>query len=283
MARIRTIKPDFFTSEDIVALSPLARLLYVALWCEADKEGRMVWKPYTFKLRYLPGDACDIHALCKEITDRGLVVLYGDGFAYIPKFAQHQHINPRESTSVLPDPTGGSNTNTRPARDVDASARVDDASARVPHAQGGREGKGREGNVCVSAPACVPEAAPPPTPPPQAANAATHTFFSAEYREDIKTARPDLNPDAVWAAFCEHYRPDKRGRMRWRKWIEAERRSAVPGVDLAGPPSVSDPDSKASVEAVALSRGMQRWDALLEPWSSYKFRVKTACQSTVLQ
>ena len=41
MARIRTIKPDFFTSEDIVGLTPEARLLYIALWCEADREGRL--------------------------------------------------------------------------------------------------------------------------------------------------------------------------------------------------------------------------------------------------
>ena len=39
VARIRTIKPDFFTSEDIVVLTPWARLLYIALWCEADREG----------------------------------------------------------------------------------------------------------------------------------------------------------------------------------------------------------------------------------------------------
>ena len=77
MARIRTIKPEFFTSEDIVSLSPLARLLYIALWCESDKEGRMVWKPATFKLRYLPGDNCDVLALCEEILERGLVKLYG--------------------------------------------------------------------------------------------------------------------------------------------------------------------------------------------------------------
>lgn len=44
MARIRTIKPEFFTSEDIVSLSPLARLFYVSLWCEADREGRLDWR-----------------------------------------------------------------------------------------------------------------------------------------------------------------------------------------------------------------------------------------------
>ena len=104
MARIRTIKPEFFTSEDIVGLSPLARILYIAMWCEADKEGRMAWKPKTFKMRYLPGDNVDIDALCAEILAAKLVILYGDGLAFIPTFGRHQHINPRESVSTLPVP-----------------------------------------------------------------------------------------------------------------------------------------------------------------------------------
>lgn len=104
MARIRTIKPEFFTSEDIVSLSPLARLLYIALWCEADKEGRLNWKPKTFKMRYLPGDRCDIDALCNELVSVGVVVLYGEGLAHIPGFSKHQHVNPRESKSDLPEP-----------------------------------------------------------------------------------------------------------------------------------------------------------------------------------
>jgi 5-methylcytosine-specific restriction endonuclease McrA len=104
MARIRTIKPEFFTSEDIVSMSPLARLLYISTWCEADKEGRLQWKPKTFKLRYFPADNCDIESLCGELVAARLVVPYGDGFAHIPGFAKHQHVNPRESKSVLPVP-----------------------------------------------------------------------------------------------------------------------------------------------------------------------------------
>lgn len=142
MARIRTIKPEFFTSEDIVGLSPFARLLYIALWCEADKEGRMTWKPNTFKLRYLPGDAVDIQSLAAELVQAGLVVLYGDGYAVIPKFRQHQHINPRESDSQLPEPDASSSES---VPDSTRAARVRHASARVDDAQGGREGKGKEG------------------------------------------------------------------------------------------------------------------------------------------
>lgn len=136
MARIRTIKPEFFTSEDIVGLSPLARLLYIATWCEADREGRLAWKPRTMKLRYFPADDCDIDALARELVASGLVIPYGDGLAYIPSFNVHQHINPRETPSNLPNP--------------DASARVTDASLPVSDAQGGREGKGREGKEHAS-------------------------------------------------------------------------------------------------------------------------------------
>jgi hypothetical protein len=138
MARIRTIKPEFFTSEDVVSLTPFARLLYIALWCEADKEGRLVWKPKTFKMRYFPADAVDIDALCLELTEANLIVRYGDGFAHIPTFGAHQHINPRESASQLPEPT--------------RQARVGTRHSRVSDAQGGREGKGREGNTGADAP-----------------------------------------------------------------------------------------------------------------------------------
>ena len=144
MARIRTIKPEFFTSEDIVSLSPMARILYIALWCEADREGRLVWKPLTFKLRYLPADDCDIKSLCDEIVERGLVRLYGEGYAVIPAFAAHQHINPRESASQLPDPCAS----------VTRAARVGTRKPRASDAQGGREGKGKEGNEDSGEPRC---------------------------------------------------------------------------------------------------------------------------------
>jgi hypothetical protein len=137
MARIRTIKPEFFTSEDIVSLSPYARLLYIAIWCEADKEGRMNWKPATFKLRYMPGDSVDIHALCGELVDRGLVKLYGDGLAYIPQFSTHQHINPRESASQLPEPDASPRVATR-------QPRVSTGANQDVHPQVGKEGKGKE-------------------------------------------------------------------------------------------------------------------------------------------
>jgi len=106
MARIRTVKPEFFTSEDTCSISPLARLLFIGIWCESDKEGRLPWKPKTLKIRYLPSDDCDIEALCDELVSVGVVKLYGDGLAFVPGFIKHQHVNPRESKSILPAPDG---------------------------------------------------------------------------------------------------------------------------------------------------------------------------------
>ena len=136
MARIRTIKPDFFTSEDVVRLSPLARLLFIATWLEADREGRFVWRPKTLKLRYLPGDDCDIEALADELLTAGLIVTYAaDGLTYadIPTFTKHQVINNRESASAIPARVGDGIA-TREARVCDAMV--------TPLT--GKEGKGRE-------------------------------------------------------------------------------------------------------------------------------------------
>ena len=133
MARIRTIKPEFFTSSDIVELSPLARLFYIGLWCEADRLGRLEWKARTLKLRYLPGDQCSVDELAKELTNSGMVVLYeveGKQYAEIMSFQKHQVINNRESESSIP------------ARVAHAS------STRQPRvkAEGRKEGKeGKEG------------------------------------------------------------------------------------------------------------------------------------------
>lgn len=130
MARIRTIKPEFFTSEDIVTLTPLARLFYVSLWCEADREGRFSWRPVTLKMRYLPGDDCNIDGLANELTDAGLIVIYeveGKLYAEIPSFKNHQVINNRESESIIP------------ARVKVASTR-DQGEGR----KGRKEGKGKE-------------------------------------------------------------------------------------------------------------------------------------------
>jgi hypothetical protein len=139
MARIRTVKPEFFKHEDLYILEkdeklPL-RIAFVGLWCVADREGRFKWKPNQIKLDVLPYDNCDFSRVLDALATHGFVEQYlADDeklYGFIPSFSNHQVINNRESESVIPSP-------------FDASV------TRDPHGLSknkgkGKEGKGREG------------------------------------------------------------------------------------------------------------------------------------------
>ena len=140
VGRIRSLKPEFFTSADVVACSPLARILFLATWCEADREGRLVWKPGTIKLRYLPGDECDIDELAGELEDRGMLLRYevdGANYAVVTGFKRHQMVNKREAVSRLPALT-----------DQDMQRTCMHGNYR---GEGkGKEGKGKEGSNTIA-------------------------------------------------------------------------------------------------------------------------------------
>lgn len=262
MARIRTIKPEFFTSEDIVALSPLARLLYVAMWCEADKDGRLMWKPMTLKLRYLPGDDCDVATLCAEIVERGLVVLYGDGFAHIPSFGVHQHVNPREAASQIPSPEDVAKQSprvaTRAPRVPHASPRVNDACPTRREEGKGREGKGKEG---IASDDATPDGVP---------DSVWQDFQKTRKTKITKTALDGIRAEAARAGLSLADALAMACRRGWQgfeaAWLQDIRQPEAP--------DTGDPDSRASVEAVGVAIGVGRWNEMLERFDAYKARVK---------
>lgn len=137
MARIRTVKPEFFTSESVLSVSPLARLFFIGLWCEADRDGLLKWKPKTLKFRYLPGDSVNIEKLCLELESAEMIITYsvdGNDYCEIPSFKSHQVINNREKESELP------------SRDSDAS------TTRESGRKEGKEGKEGKGMVRFTPP-----------------------------------------------------------------------------------------------------------------------------------
>lgn len=101
MARIRTIKPEFWTDEKILSLDPLTRLLFIGLWNYADDEGYFWNEPFRVKLQVLPMDNCDVVSMLKSLATIGLLTEFvsSDGkSAYcISHFKDHQkvqHPNP---------------------------------------------------------------------------------------------------------------------------------------------------------------------------------------------
>lgn len=114
MARLRTLKPEFFTHELLAELGPLHRLLYAGLWCHADREGRLEDRPRYLKTVILPYDACDVDRMLSDLEGKGFIRRYeGEGkrCIYIPTFHTHQNPHFKEKPSVLPAPPVGAATN----------------------------------------------------------------------------------------------------------------------------------------------------------------------------
>lgn len=107
MARIRMIKPEFFDDPDIAALSSFARLLFIGLWLQADREGRLAYDPRRIKARLFPYDDVSVDALNQEIINAGFMHIYtvkGKSFLQIRSFVKHQRPHPKEPQSVIPPP-----------------------------------------------------------------------------------------------------------------------------------------------------------------------------------
>lgn len=87
-------------------LSPLARILYMGLWCIADDEGRGRYHPKQIEGEVFPHEDVDIRALLGELEDMGRIVVYkvgAESYFNIPKFTTYQHPN-RLVPSRLPIP-----------------------------------------------------------------------------------------------------------------------------------------------------------------------------------
>lgn len=79
MARIRTIKPEFWTSEQIMECSPNARLLFIGLWNFCDDAGIHPASPKTLKAEIFPSDdisASEVEGLVGELIAQGLLEKY---------------------------------------------------------------------------------------------------------------------------------------------------------------------------------------------------------------
>jgi len=113
MARIRTVKPEFWTSGQVMRVSRDARLLFIGLLNFADDEGRGDADPFAVKARVFPGDS-DIDSerilrLLAELSSRALLVVYehdGRPLYEVPKFTTHQKID-RPTVSKLPSSSSG--------------------------------------------------------------------------------------------------------------------------------------------------------------------------------
>ena len=112
MARARNIKPGFFINELLAELSAETRLLFIGLWCLADREGRLEDRPKRIKGNLFPYDSFDIDPMLNQLQSNNFVTRYevdGVRFIQIENFVKHQDPHYREKASEIPPKPGSSN------------------------------------------------------------------------------------------------------------------------------------------------------------------------------
>src|SRR2546423_5593990 len=174
MARIRTIKPEFWSSPDTAACAdPWARLLFVAMWNWADDEGRGTANSKELAGFAFPHDdditPADIRRMLGEVHRAFGVVFYtakGRPYYAIPSWNNHQKIDKR-SSGKHPAPDAGDpwdpedGPGSDRAKDNDSRVLIEDSEKpsevpqsprRMPGAGTGEQGNRGTGEQKTSAP-----------------------------------------------------------------------------------------------------------------------------------
>lgn len=146
MARIRTIKPEFNTSESVARLSRDSQLFFVKLLVECDDYGRIRWLP-----KKIAGDlyplaedvgAAQIEAWAAELEREDIFALYevdGSTYGRFKNWERHQRVD-KPGKSSIPEPPGdGSGAVSLASRESVAKVSRSDLGVRPRKGKGNKE------------------------------------------------------------------------------------------------------------------------------------------------
>ena len=145
MARIRTIKPDFWTDESIVELEMWERLLFIGLWNFADDQGFIHYSPKRIKMQVFPADDVEVSRGLARLLESSLLEAFdilsspGAVLLRIRGWDRHQRVSNPALARFHPDDL--QSRAQLPASAVALASPLEGYSA---------EGKGREGKGSLS-------------------------------------------------------------------------------------------------------------------------------------
>lgn len=105
--RSRNIKPGFFKNEELVKLPVETRLLFIGLWCLADRKGRLEDRPVRIKMEIFPGDVFDVSTMLEQLKNSAFILRYeskSNRYIQIVNFEKHQYPHIKEADSTIPAP-----------------------------------------------------------------------------------------------------------------------------------------------------------------------------------
>lgn len=105
MARIRSIKPEFFEDDKLANLAAHDRLLFIGLWLLADKNGVLEDRPEWIKAKVFPyehGESTDVSKMLPRLVSGRYLIRYsaaGRDLIAVRNFSKHQRITGKEAQS----------------------------------------------------------------------------------------------------------------------------------------------------------------------------------------
>lgn len=150
MARIRSIKPEFWSSEQVVECSTSARLLFVGLWNFCDDGGVIPAKPIQLKMKIFPGDPFtkeDVWSWIEELIESGLLGLFenkNEQYLYVTGWSSHQRVD--KPTLKFPGPFEEGSSTIRRGLDEGSQSALGGLTPGREWKGGEYEGRGSEGS-----------------------------------------------------------------------------------------------------------------------------------------
>lgn len=251
MPKIRGVKPETWTDDKFVQLTPLARLLYIGMWNYACDNGHVEDNAVQLKIRLLPVDNCDVSKLLKEMETTGQIVRK-EGFIKVVKLAEHQTPDKRFITTCEhcfddPDTTYDPLTKTPRSKGARSAHVVDPTSAPSVHVDEGD----CDGDVDSEVDARGK--------PARRATQFPRGFAPNETNLQLLQER-GLDPASVLSAFSDYHQSKgstfKDWHLAFNSWIRREKATpgnqrprVIPKVDdLEMPPDGLSPDEYAAWE-----------------------------------
>ncbi len=228
----RGVSLPMWTDEKFVALSPLARLLWIGSWHYCCDEGHLMATPLELKMRVLPADNCDIDTLFAEVLAQGLYVGDPQAGYMVPNLKEHQKVDKRWLLACdrCPQGAGPASTTSAPREDhasTTSEAREDSRGTRAEEKR--REEKGRTTGARQRG-TRLPDIYP----------------ISDEMRAWVREHAPDVSPQEH-EKFCDYWRgvAGQRGVKldwfaTWRNWMRKAQEDATPHRPASAHPDVPD-------------------------------------------
>jgi len=247
MARIRTIKPDFWRDENLATISPEAALLAIGLLNHADDDGYFNANPKLiesdiFPLREL---SRPITVMVDELFRIGYIQLFqgidGKRYGHIFNFAKHQVIN-KKNPSKIKELCNLPENYCTPTVELPV----------------GMEGNGKEKEKELKA-------------LQRGSRLANDFLFTGEWLAFCRDQRPDLQPVQTFEQFKDYWcaKPGKDGVKldwfaTWRNWVRNQKSPKQNPADIGRltVPASNEPD--AALEKIKADERITRPPTLAE-------------------